>query len=186
MNGLILTGGESRRMGKDKARIQYHGKAHYLYLAELLQNICDKVYISANNSQKLSTDFPVIYDNPSIKGPFTGILAALQQDNHAYLIVACDMPSIDFSVLKNLTEQRNPNKLASVFRHSNGQIEPLISIWEKKSRKHVESFIKNGGQSPRKFLIQNDKNINWILPNNPQKLLNINTEKEYQSFLDNQ
>ena len=47
MNGLVLSGGQSSRMGRDKALIDYHGLPQYAYVYDLLLGFCDKVFISS-------------------------------------------------------------------------------------------------------------------------------------------
>ena len=50
--GLILIGGKSSRMGREKHLIPYHNAPQYLYLHKLLSEICDDVYVSCSSDQK--------------------------------------------------------------------------------------------------------------------------------------
>lgn len=81
--GLVLAGGESRRMGTDKALIPIHGKPAYLYMAELLSACCDKVYVGCREDQQLNFEgHPKIvglFDRPAHagRGPMSGILSYL-------------------------------------------------------------------------------------------------------------
>ena len=52
MNGLLLAGGHSSRMGQPKSLISYHGKPHYQYAAELLSIYCEQVFISCRQEQE--------------------------------------------------------------------------------------------------------------------------------------
>jgi cyclic pyranopterin phosphate synthase len=49
--GLVLTGGKSSRMGEPKALLNYHGKAHGAWTAELIGAFCEKVFLSAKPGQ---------------------------------------------------------------------------------------------------------------------------------------
>jgi len=46
LNGLVLAGGKSLRLGTDKGKINWHGNEQRYYIAELLQKFCDEVFIS--------------------------------------------------------------------------------------------------------------------------------------------
>ena len=46
LHGLVVCGGQSTRMGMDKSQLQYHGVPQREWLYELLQPLCEDVYIS--------------------------------------------------------------------------------------------------------------------------------------------
>lgn len=83
--GLVLSGGESRRMGHDKALISINDKPAYLHFAQMLDELCELVYVSCKTTQGLSFDgaehFSPLYDEPAFsdRGPLTGILSWLKQ-----------------------------------------------------------------------------------------------------------
>ncbi len=52
MNGIILAGGQSSRMGQPKSLLEYHGKPQYQYAAELLNSFCAQVFISCSAEQQ--------------------------------------------------------------------------------------------------------------------------------------
>ena len=52
LNGLVLAGGKSKRMGRDKSSIQWHGKEQQYYMADLLKPQCNEVYISRRQEQE--------------------------------------------------------------------------------------------------------------------------------------
>ncbi len=89
--GLVLAGGESRRMGHDKALITLGNKPAYRYMAELLLPFCDEVFVSCREEQQLTfghnPKVTGLFDRPAHagRGPMSGILSYLNHssDNHS-------------------------------------------------------------------------------------------------------
>ena len=181
IHGLVLCGGQSSRMGKDKSLINYHGKAQRDFLAELLKPFCDQVFISSPKNSKVSeTNIPDHFD---LDSPLNGILSAFHfEPLVTWLTVPVDMPNIDAKAIEYLIKHRDEHKTATCFLDSEGQDpEPLFTIWEAKSKPMLFDFYNSGQASPKKFLIENDvclvkaPNVSW--------LTNINTEEELQAYL---
>ncbi|MEZ5017545.1 MAG: NTP transferase domain-containing protein [Flavipsychrobacter sp.] len=180
LNGLVLAGGKSTRMGQDKSRINWHGKEQVYHIADLLQHYCNEVYISCRAEQKdsFNSNYNTLPDNIEGAGPTTGILTALNKNNDtAWLVVACDLPLIDKPTIEQLINNRDTNKVATTFKSPHdGLPESLITIWEPKSLSVLLSFKEKGYNCPRKALINSDTLI--IEPNNPEALINANTPEE--------
>jgi molybdenum cofactor guanylyltransferase len=181
INGLVLAGGASSRMGQDKGLINYHGKPQRDHLAEILRPLCDEVYISCLRSFK--SPVTVIADHFNLQSPLNGILSAFHFDpESAWLTIPVDMPNIDGKTIEYLKANRNRQKLATCFLDSSGNSpEPLFTLWEDKARPALFDYFNSGGKSPRKFLEENDIEL---LPAPSKKLfVNINTEVDLAAFL---
>lgn len=180
LNGLVLAGGKSTRMGHDKSVINWHGKEQKYYLADILKQHCDEVFISCREDQVRDIDgsYKTITDKFTDAGPSTGILSALSQDKHAaWLVIACDLPLIDEQTLNDLIERRATDKVATTYKSPHdGLPEPLITIWEPKSKEVLLSFKEKGYSCPRKALINSDTQI--IEPANAEALINANTPED--------
>ena len=103
--GLILAGGFSRRMGKDKSLLNYHGKPQIEYVHNLLQELCDKVFLSKRIDQPSYKTTPSINDvEPFLnKGPLGGILSAMKSfSDVSWLVLACDLPFVTKETLQTL------------------------------------------------------------------------------------
>src|ERR1700690_4215463 len=95
--GLILAGGYSRRMGRDKALLEFHGRPQVQYIFDLLNKYCDQVFLSKRVDQKDHKNIPTINDAPEFTdhGPLGGILSAMKEFPDAnWLVLACDLPFI--------------------------------------------------------------------------------------------
>jgi molybdopterin-guanine dinucleotide biosynthesis protein A len=179
LNGLILAGGKSRRMGHDKCQIQFtNGKPQFQVLQSLLIKYCDNVFLSRRRDQVNPAIVKRIVDQYDMEGPLNGLLSAFKYDPLMdWISVPCDMPMIDDGLLSYLLSNRNRNKVATCFWDSDKKFpEPLLTIWEKKAGKLLTEFYNSGGMSPRKFLMQNDVEI--IEAPDSKKLLNVNTPEE--------
>jgi len=183
INGLVLAGGKSTRMGRDKGAIHYHGKAHREYLADILQPFCEEVFISCRPEQNIQSDYPLLFDNYTNQGPIAALLTAFELNSKTtWLVVACDMPMITSETIQFLILNRNKNAIASVFQHSETQqIEPLIAIWEAKSYPIIQSYFERKIKSPMKILKEN--NVELLEAAKIEWLLNINSEKDKLEFL---
>nr|WP_299382152.1 NTP transferase domain-containing protein [Allomuricauda sp.] len=181
--GLVLAGGKSTRMGSDKAQLNYHGMPQQEYLYQLLEQICDKVFLSVRKEQQslFSEAFGTITDMNEYRGPFNGILSAHKiYPKVAWLVVACDLPLLDLHSLEYLKESRNPAKKATSFAtHESGLPEPLVTIWEPKGLSQSVDYLRNAESScPRKFLIHSE--IKLVHPERDEVLYNANSVAEYE------
>src|SRR5690606_9884086 len=98
LNGLVLAGGRSSRMGMDKGRISYHEKDQRVHTAELLSEMCEEVFISCRADQldKMPQAILSVLDTFIGLGPLGAILSAFRsKPDSAWYVLACDIPLID-------------------------------------------------------------------------------------------
>jgi molybdopterin-guanine dinucleotide biosynthesis protein A len=181
LNGLVLSGGKSSRMGRDKSSIQWYGKEQKYYMAALLQVLCNEVFISCRKEQEaeINSNYKTLVDTYTGIGQYGAILSAFQfQQNVAWLVVACDLPLLDQSTLEYLIENRNTNTIATTFKSPfDGLPEPLITIWEPKSYEVLLTYLANGYTCPRKVLIKSN-NVHILQPPDGDALMNVNTPED--------
>ncbi len=182
LNGLILAGGKSSRMGKDKGNIIYHNKPHREHLADLIAPFCKETYISLRDAEALP-DYNVIKDTFLGLGPKGAILSAFRQDpNAAWLVVACDYPLMNENTIRHLVDNRNTSKLATAFHSPHSEFpEPLITIWEPRSYPVLLQFLTQGYSCPRKVLINSD--VHLLEPEQPEVFENVNHTSEYEHII---
>ncbi|WP_211309877.1 NTP transferase domain-containing protein [Mucilaginibacter yixingensis] len=182
LNGLVLAGGKSERMGADKSAINWHGREQQYYMADLLKPYCQDVFISCRDEQKAGIDpnYQTLTDTFTGLGPYGAILSAFrQQPDSAWLVVACDLPLLDRPTLDELIASRSTKHVATTFvSPHDGFPEPLITIWEPKSYAELLSFLGQGYSCPRKVLINTHTHV--INPSFPESLTNVNTPEELE------
>ncbi|HEY8937541.1 MAG TPA: molybdenum cofactor guanylyltransferase [Cyclobacteriaceae bacterium] len=183
INGLILAGGRSRRMGLDKSLITFHTKPQREYLFDLLNRLCNKVYTSCKEGDDVPPSLNPMPDQFPIESPINGILSAFRQDaTTAWLTVPVDMPDVNQGTLNYLISHRSSNHVATCFFDSEGKNpEPLLTLWEPQSAALLQQFYDAGNISPREFLKQS--NVNIIAIPNKRALRNINSPDELTDFL---
>lgn len=183
VKALILAGGKSLRMGKDKSQLKIHGMTQELYLANLCKTEGLDTYISKQNSQDKDIDgFKVINDRFLEMGPFGAICSALlHKPNAAWLVLACDLPFIDKDLIKILLNKRNHNKLATALKSKQKSFpEPLMTIYEPSVYQRMLQFLTLGHSCPRKVLINSD--IEIIELDNEKYFSNINTPEDLNNL----
>jgi molybdopterin-guanine dinucleotide biosynthesis protein A len=180
--GLVLAGGRSSRMGRDKAALRYEGQTQLERAMALLSAHVARAYVSVRPDQKtdaLRARFAQIEDRASDIGPMAGLLAAqAAHPESAWLVLACDLPLLDEPTLRRLIGARATTALATAYRSSHdGLPEPLCTIYEPRSRAALSDYVAQGKHCPRKFLLHVGAHL--IEEPNPRALDNINTPEEY-------
>lgn len=178
INGLVLAGGKSNRMGADKGTLNFYGKNQRDVAIDLLEKHHLKTYLSVREEQEISIENKII-DTFIGLGPFGAICSAFQKNpNVAWLVIATDLPFLTDEVIEQLIQHRNPTKIATTIKGKGTEFpEPLITIWEPKSYPILLSYLAQGYSCPRKILINSEVEIVEI---DDQFIRNINTPEEFK------
>jgi molybdenum cofactor guanylyltransferase len=181
LSGLVLAGGKSKRMGFDKGSIQWHAKEQQYYVADILQEVCETVFISCREDQQndVNKNYRTLTDTFTGLGPFGAILSAFrEQPDSAWLVVACDLPLLNIETLQLLKSGRNVSSMATAFESPfNNFPEPLITIWEPRSYPVLLSFLSQGYNCPGKAL--RNMEVTVLKPGDPDALTNVNTPQDF-------
>jgi molybdenum cofactor guanylyltransferase len=181
--GLVLAGGRSTRMERDKAAIQYRGATQLDRAMELLQGRVQRAFVSVRKDQAgdaTRARYEQILDVGGVEGPIAGISAALAAHPQvAWLVLACDLPFLDANTLDTLLAARaDDGREATAFRSSHdGLPEPLCAVYEPRAAAPLAVHIASGRNCPRKFLI--NARTELLAQPNPRALDNVNTVEEY-------
>ncbi|MCH7829270.1 MAG: molybdenum cofactor guanylyltransferase [Proteobacteria bacterium] len=176
--GLVLAGGKSRRMGRDKALLQRSGQSQLAYIAELLNACVERVFVSTRADQKGDAErsrYDLIVDRYDNLGPVAGILSALEEYPEVdWLVVACDLPNIDPQTLASLLRERDSEQPFTAYTSSHdGLPEPLCAVYHSGCGDIIRKFIDDGVNCPRKILMRSDTHL--LEQANPHSLDNVNT-----------
>lgn len=184
IHGLVLAGGRSTRMGRDKATLNYHGQSQLAHAVSLVKPFCPHVWVSCRADQAMEphlAPFPQIHDSVLDCGPTGGILSAMRaHPDAAWLVLACDLPYLAAPILQHLLAERRPLRVATAFRSAHdGLPEPLCALYEPRARARLFQFIAQGYECPRKMLINSLVHL-LDLPE-PRALDNINHPDEFEA-----
>lgn len=188
LRGLVLAGGQSRRMGQDKAKLEIGGRSQLERAADLLAEFLGHVHLSVRADQFDDTSRFVhepIIDAYDELGPAAGLLSAHRAyPEAAWLVLACDMPLVDGAIIRALIEQRDSRKAATAFANSrDGLPEPLCAIYEPGTLARFRHLAEEGLEtSPRTLLVQSEL-CELELPRS-NALDNINTPEDLARISD--
>lgn len=180
--GLILAGGSSSRMHRDKAALKYQGSSQLDRAYELASRHVPEVFVSVRANQTLDpvrSHRPMIVDSVAGEGPIVGIRSALAAyPTVAWLVLACDLPFLSDAAIEFLLRARDPAGFATAYRSAHdGLPEPLCAMWEPAAAAMLAEYQAGGGHCPRKFLIRVGAPL--LQPLDRRALDNVNTPEEY-------
>jgi len=180
--GLVLAGGQSTRMGRDKGLLNYHGQAQRLYLASVLRPFCARVFISVNTQQAtpdVGNEYLVDATTVAGHGPMTALLSAyLAHPSASWLVVTCDLPFFDAACAKVLVDQRDDHVDATAYLNASlGEAEPLVAIYEQRFLQTLPASLARGEDSLRRLL--RNAQVHFIQQGNPQCWLSADRPEDY-------
>jgi molybdenum cofactor guanylyltransferase len=134
LSAVLLAGGESRRMGQDKATLLFHGKPLWQIQLELLRELePTEIFVSARTDPAWRPrDVLFVADVPPSRGPLSGLTAALDQIHTSHLLaLSIDMPWMTEKYLKLLCAQIEPGR--GVLPKIGNRAEPLAAIYPRET-----------------------------------------------------
>jgi molybdenum cofactor guanylyltransferase len=149
---VILAGGESRRMGRDKAWLPFGGRPLIVHaLATVRDAGIKEVFVSG----RVGTDYselkcPVLYDRQTGCGPLGGIERALDAATAPLLLaLAVDLPRMSAAFLRQLATRTD--SLTGVVPEVRDQLEPLAAVYPKRCGAIAQNCLRQGRYAARGF-----------------------------------
>jgi len=142
---IVLAGGQSHRLGTDKAFLQIGGQVLIEGILEKMVRVGDEVIIVTNSPQEYGyLEARLVGDVYPGKGSLGGIYSGLRAAHSDYsLVVACDMPFLNLKLLRYMILLSPGHDV--VIPRVGGMTEPLHAIYSKKCLQPIERLLSAGG-----------------------------------------
>lgn len=180
---IVMAGGSSARMGRDKSLLAVHGGTMIEHVCAQLRDHFDEVLVSANDANKYGfLGLRIVPDRVPGQGPLMGLSSALAVSAHDLnFAVACDIPAIDISLVHRLLD-RAAGCEAVVPRIGGALLEPLFAVYRKSALRTMDELLADGERRIRRLF--NRCRTRYVDLRNPNALENLNTMQEYEAYVD--
>jgi molybdopterin-guanine dinucleotide biosynthesis protein A len=142
ISAVLLAGGESRRMGKDKATVLFRGKPLWQIQLKLLRKLEPAaIFVSARTDPSWRPDdVQFVADDPPSRGPLSGLATSMLKVRTTHLLAfAIDMPFMSENYLRYLYDQIDPG--IGVVPKIDNRAEPLAAIYPREARVDFQSAL---------------------------------------------
>ncbi len=186
LTGIILAGGKSSRMGREKGLVGFRGKPLIQYGIDLLSRYTDRILISSGNPDYLPFGLELVPDEVVGQGPAAGLATALKNSTTPWnLVIACDLPFLEPALIDLLLE--NSSSFQAVIPIHNGLPEPLAGLYHRELAAHFEASVAAGNLALHRIL--GTCKIHYLvtdhlLKKHPLLFANFNSLKEIEGFKD--
>lgn len=144
LSGVLLAGGASRRMGRDKAWVELAGEPLAVRVLRVLDEICDDVVVASGDGRRLAalgrTQVPDAGEGP---GPLAGLVAGLEAARHDLVaVLAVDLPNAKAGVLGRLAQVWRGE--AAVVPDVDGRLQVLHAVWTRAASTPLRARLASG------------------------------------------
>jgi len=148
---LVLVGGKSLRMGRNKGYLELGGKRVIDWVLECFIGLAGEIIIVGSKEKGSNIDMPYVKDEYPGAGPLAGIHAGLKKAKYGKVFVAAwDMPFITPELVRYLVDQLNDfDAVVPLFRE---KLQPLCAVYNKRCITYIEDSLKNGNNRVTSFL----------------------------------
>lgn len=192
---VILAGGESKRMGTDKALLKYRGQEFIKLISSEMLSISDEVIVTIGRknvetfAQVLGGDVKIMQDAQYISNPVGGMISAGRKIAHSYCaFLGCDTPFVKKEVVK-LIYQHAIGHSAAIPIWENGDLEPLCGVYDAKATIKAGQAALHKGKLGCKNLISFLPSPVYLKVEDLRKVdpelvsfKNVNTTEDYRSL----
>ena len=188
ITGVILAGGESKRMGRDKSTLEFSGDRLIKKTVQLFKSLFpDVIVISKETDHLKDLDCPVIEDMVPDRGAMIGILTAFKNSTkEAIFVAACDMPFLNKELISYIISEGSGFDVALPVVA--GKRHPLHGLYSRASSGPMSEALKKGKKSlnafinslaPEKVRLIDEEEIKQI-DAEALSLFNMNTVEEFE------
>lgn len=144
ISSIVLAGGRSSRLGRDKAFIEVHGQSLIQRIVDRLRQLSEEIIIVTNEVEKYEQFEAVVVDDvyPG-KGSLGGIFSGLRRASNSHsIVVACDMPFLNLPLLQHMQKLAAPYDV--VIPRVGELTEALHAIYSQRCLPHMERQLQEG------------------------------------------
>ncbi len=188
ITGILLSGGKSSRMGREKGNIRIGKKLLYQYPLGILDSLCDEILISTCDQLFIEEDHEQVCDEIPGIGPIGGIYTCLKRSsNHLNIVLSYDLPMVNPDLFRELISFADQSDVV-LPAMSGGKPEPLCGVYNRSITEILGQQIGKKIYAVHKVLpLLNSKTI--ILDKSmpfyhPNLFLNINREEDLGKLSD--
>jgi molybdopterin-guanine dinucleotide biosynthesis protein A len=189
--GVILAGGQSRRMGvRRKAFIELGGRTLLARIVDVLRPAVEPLLLSAENSSDDFDDYalPVVADLlPRFSGPLTGLYSALEHLSGAgfrggLILCPCDAPFLPENLVQVLLDAGQDDETKPVVVSYQGVLQPTFSLWQGSHLPLIREAVMDRGLGGLKHMLNLMPHtvVEWP-PAEPSPFFNINTPADLEA-----
>jgi molybdopterin-guanine dinucleotide biosynthesis protein A len=149
---VILAGGDSRRMGQDKAMLSLHGRTLLQHVTDSVGQVFSQVIVSVRQP-RAGLALPQVCDALPDGGPLAGLAAALESIETPWLFaVGCDMPFMSPGVIEALGSRRAGHQ--AVVPVVQGHPQPLAAFYARDCLDAIRDIQAGGGKRSLRALLE--------------------------------
>ncbi len=181
-SAVILAGGKSSRMGKDKSLLLIHGVPMIQHIYSQLTPYFKEILVATNNRKLFDfLDIKIVNDHETCRGPLAGISAGLEASKYDInFMVACDIPYINIrNVCKMINEAEGYDGVIPTTK--GGYMEPMFAIYRKSMLPAVRQTLLCGENKILKVFPY--CNIKYMNLGKADWLRNLNTDDNYTKYI---
>ncbi len=177
LTGLVLMGGQSRRMGQDKAWMPWHGEPLWQRQVRLLATLCAPVWRAVRHGARPEPN--IIVDASPFPGPAPALVQALTSMPGTWLLVlAVDLPQVDLALLQALVAARTPDGVTMAA--SLARIQPLCSIWHRSAAERLPNPEQTVNASIQSLLTRVPQSTYHLPAERSHLLHNVNAPEDWK------
>ena len=180
INGYIIAGGKSSRMGSDKGLLFLNNKPIILHVIENIMHSVNEIVIVSNNKEYQKFGLPVIPDLLKDSGPAIGIHSAMSHSrSNRNFIVSCDMPFINQHAVNFIIESSLSTQITLPGRMN--KIEPLFGVYSTDCLPKWNDLIQQGNVKLQDMILNFTLNIiqiDKLMEFNKNTFFNINSPSD--------
>ena len=195
ISAIILAGGQSSRMGRDKALLPVDNSILLTRTCNIAHECAESVYVVTPWTEKYQSIVPtecklisekLLSSQHKSNSPLIGFVQGIPQITTQWiLLLACDLPKLDSSQVKQWSKHLAtllPTEIALLPRHPKGW-EPLCGFYRRSCLPLLEAYIADGGKSFQGFLAQHP--VRELPLEDSTCLFNCNTLDDWKAVISN-